>query len=206
MAKKPRRGRPPLKPDSRRSYKLSVTIREKLRRQLEHAAEEEGRTLSQEVEYRIEQSFDRGELIFDAMTLAYGHQLAGLVIAVARAMSSAGRLSGFKSGDSGFLGQDWLDDPFAYEQALTAAVTVLKELRPPGRPVASGGDAKMLENLNVLMASTHSKSWGEWSGKDFLCALRGEESTVNDSPWLQRVRELLSPVLERAVQRKAVDR
>lgn len=59
MAKKPRRGRPPLKPDDRRTYKLSVTIREKLRRLLEASAADEGRTLSKEVEFRIELSFRR---------------------------------------------------------------------------------------------------------------------------------------------------
>ena len=205
MAKKPRRGRPPLKPDNRRSYKLSVTIREKLRRQLEESAAAEDRTLSQEVEFRIERSFDRAELIFNSMTLAYGPELAGLVILVARAMAGAGRVSRRKESGLEFSREGWLTEPFAYEQALHAAVAVLKGLRPTGRANAPSGDPRLVESMNVLMKTSRSSSWGEWYGKNVLDALRGEGSIVNSDEWLERVKEMLGPVAARISQKSESD-
>ena len=197
MPKKARLGRPPLKAVDRRKHIMSVRVREKLRRQLEQSAEEEGRTLSQEVEFRVEQSFDRTELIFDSMKLAYGAELAGLLMLVGRAMSGAGRLSGLKGNTVQYTGTEWLADPYAYEQALNAAVAVMRALRPPGRPIAAGGDAKFTENMNVLMRTSNSNSWGEYYGKSVLDALRGKESVVSATGWIERVKELLGPASER---------
>jgi hypothetical protein len=197
MPKKPRLGRPPLKAVNRRKHTLSVRVREKLRRQLEQSAEEEGRTLSQEVEFRVEQSFDRTELVFDSMKLAYGAELAGLLMLIGRAMSGAGRTSGLKGNTVQFTGTEWLADPFAYEQALNAAVAVLKGLRPPGRAVAAGGDAKFAETMKVFMRTSNSNSWGESYGKSVLDVLRGKESVVRATDWIERVKELLGPVGER---------
>ncbi len=198
MPKKPRRGRPPLKPDSRRSYKLSVTIRERLRRQLEQSAEEEGRTLSQEVEYRIERSFERAELMWEMMELAYGREAAALLVVMARAMADAGRASGYRHSPTGNEGASWLDDRFAYEQAQKAAATILEKFKPPKwteQPNIS--NERFLETMRVLTKSTDSKTWGEWFAKNVLDGLRGEESTVKDQRWINRTKDMLGPLFDR---------
>jgi hypothetical protein len=57
-----RRGRPPLRDTDRRKHIMSVRVRPQLHALLQEAAETNGRTLSQEVEFRIEQSFANTEI------------------------------------------------------------------------------------------------------------------------------------------------
>ena len=87
--------------------------------------------------------------------------------------------------------------PVLEGSSLNAAVAVLKGLRPPGRAIAAGGDAKSAEAMNVLMRTSNSNSWGESYGKSVLDVLRGKESVVSSTGWIERVKELLGPVGER---------
>jgi TraY domain len=59
MPKKPRLGRPPLRDADRRKHIMSIRVRPKLHALLQQAADKAGRTLSQEVEFRIEVTFLR---------------------------------------------------------------------------------------------------------------------------------------------------
>jgi hypothetical protein len=59
MSKKPRLGRPPLRDAERRKHIMSIRVRPKLHALLQEAADKAGRTLSQEVEFRIETTFMR---------------------------------------------------------------------------------------------------------------------------------------------------
>jgi predicted transcriptional regulator len=178
---------------------LSLRVTPQLKAKLDAAAAETGRSQTQEIEFRLEQSFDRTELIFDAVKLAYGAEGAGLILLMARAMFDAGRLSGFKNGPAKLPGSRWVDDPFAYEQAQKAAATVLKGFRPSKQHLKSEaeGDARFIENMNTLMRTTNSSSWGEWFGKNILNAVSGDESTLTDSRWIERVKEMLGAIAGR---------
>ena len=175
---------------------LSLRVTPQLKARLDAAAAETGRSQTQEIEFRLEQSFDRTDLIFDAMKLGYGAEAAGLILLMARAMTDAGRLSGFKNGSVKLPGSRWVDDPFAYEQAQKAAATVLKELRPSKQPPKSEaeGDLRFIENMNTLMRTTNSSSWGEWFGRNVLNALNGNETTLTDTRWIERMKEMLGAV------------
>lgn len=50
-------GRPPLPPEERKTRNLSFRVRDALRDKIQRAAEENGRTISGEAEFRLEQSF-----------------------------------------------------------------------------------------------------------------------------------------------------
>ena len=78
---KKRIGRPtrPPKPGERVTLGLRVTA--ELKNRIEGAANEKGRSLSQEAEFRLERSFDREELLPEVLTLAYGKSLANVLIA-----------------------------------------------------------------------------------------------------------------------------
>jgi hypothetical protein len=78
---KKRIGRPtrPPKPGERVTLGLRVTA--ELKNRIEGAANEKGRSLSQEAEFRLERSFDREELLPEVLTLAYGKALANVFIA-----------------------------------------------------------------------------------------------------------------------------
>jgi hypothetical protein len=66
------RGRPTI--GKRVSLGLRVTPQTK--KKLDAAAEENGRSQSQEAELRIERSFDRADLLGEVLTLAYGEDIA----------------------------------------------------------------------------------------------------------------------------------
>jgi hypothetical protein len=78
---KKRIGRPtrPPKPGERVTLGLRVTA--ELKNRIEGAANEKGRSLSQEAEFRLERSFDREELLPEVLTLAYGKPMAKVLIA-----------------------------------------------------------------------------------------------------------------------------
>lgn len=109
---------------------INVRMRESLRAKLEQSAKRADESLNREIVERLERSFDRQELLIDAMTLTYGDFLAGLLMVIGRAMAEAGKTGVFASDPR--TKADWWDVPFAYNEAAIAALFVLKAFRPPG--------------------------------------------------------------------------
>lgn len=64
-----RRGRPPLKPGTPKRSSFNTRLRSKLKERLEAEAQEAGRSLSEEIEFRLEQSF-RDEDTFGGAPMA----------------------------------------------------------------------------------------------------------------------------------------
>src|SRR5258707_962417 len=94
--KPPRRGRPTTVTNTGRKITLSIRATTELKAELEKAAKHYGRPLSQEVELRLEQSFTKQAILDDVLELAYGKELAGIVLLIAEAMKSAGRQGAFQ--------------------------------------------------------------------------------------------------------------
>ncbi|MCW5733473.1 MAG: TraY domain-containing protein [Enhydrobacter sp.] len=202
-----RKGRPTkaAKPGTKASLGLKVTA--SLKARLEEAAATSGRTQSQEAEYRLEQSFNRTDLLLDAMRLGYGAQAAGLILLVARAMTDAGRVSALTADPFEFANAGWIGNRFAYEQAVSAAVVVLKAFQPPGPMVKSFADAEFVKTMDGLAKRSNSSNWGEWFGKNLLNALSGdEESTVKSEAWIENMKALLGPLVERISPTTDTDR
>ena len=65
---KGKRGRPPLPPEEGKRFPLNMRTTKELRNKLAESAENSGRSMAQEVEFRLEKSF----LSEDYMTLAFG--------------------------------------------------------------------------------------------------------------------------------------
>ena len=69
----PRRvGRPIKEPDPGERAALSLRVRPLIKKRLEDEAELNGRSLSQEAEFRLEHTFDRQTLLKEVMTLGFG--------------------------------------------------------------------------------------------------------------------------------------
>jgi TraY domain len=65
---------------------LSLRVTAELKTQLEGAAESNGRSLSQEAEFRLERTFANQDLLDDVLTLAYGDRLAKLLMTIGDAI------------------------------------------------------------------------------------------------------------------------
>ncbi len=57
MMETKRRGRPPISPERRKRNNVTLRVRDDLKRQLKAAAQANGRSLSEEMEFRLEQAF-----------------------------------------------------------------------------------------------------------------------------------------------------
>ena len=77
---KKRIGRPTKPPNPGERVTLGLRVTAELKNRIEAAANEKGRSLSQEAEFRLERSLDREELLPEVLTLAYGKPVADVLI------------------------------------------------------------------------------------------------------------------------------
>ena len=71
--------------------------------------------------------------LFDALDLAFGRRWTGLVLALAHAAQMAGTRALSINEWNFYGGEDWVVDPFAYDQAVKAIGTILEAFRPKGK-------------------------------------------------------------------------
>jgi hypothetical protein len=130
---------------------LGVRVTPKRKREIEAAATKSGRSLSQEAELRIERSFEREDLFIEALMLQYGPCLAAILLLIGDGMHAAGTSAGFISNRTLEGSQDWLNNPYAFDQAARLANTILEAFRPQG--IATAPD-HALDGLGEGMANT----------------------------------------------------
>jgi hypothetical protein len=139
---------------------LGLRVTPELKQRLDAAAELSGRSQSQEAEFRLEHSFDREDLLFDVLRIAYGSKkIADLIMTVGAVFLVAGRAvaSDNKIRDR-LKSRDWTSDPAVCDIAIEAAHTVLESFRPAGHiPWLNAG-------LGALTANNFIKSIRHDSG------------------------------------------
>jgi hypothetical protein len=155
---------------------INVRMREGLRAKLEQSAKRNRESLNREIVDRLERSFDRQELLVDALTLAYSSRLAGIILALGKAMDDAGTVAGLATIRS--VGDHWYTDPFAYNEAIVAAAVVLRALRPRTEYVPPS--PKMLD------ANESLRNPGLLVGASVIAHLRKPKDK-----WARSVRDLL---------------
>jgi hypothetical protein len=139
---------------------ISVRITPKMRAQLEDISNENGRSMSQEAELRLERSLERQHLLSEVLTLAYGPRIAGLLLLTGYAMDVA--VVNSRGGQSG---EDWADDPAA-SQSVAETLRLIADLLPmanarqdqPGKESAAefavGLSVRMLTRPKVQIPGT----------------------------------------------------
>ena len=187
---KDRGGRPrktPIKAGEK--VQLGVRVSPARRAQLDKAARQSGRSLTQEAEARIERSFDRQELLPEALTLAYGPQLAGLLMVIGRAMSDAGSYAGFLSDSSVAQTKQWLENPYGYREAENALSLVMECFRP-------SADVVVPKVAQQIMDKTGMKTWGAGFATGVLSSIAGRSATLTYKQFADTVRPLLGRLAE----------
>jgi hypothetical protein len=112
-----------------KSSVFSTRIRPDLRKRLEVAAKTSGRSLSQEVEHRLRRSFVEDDKIADA----FGDRRTFRLM---RMIADAIRLAEPNGAEAG----DWLNNPFDFQIALGAALSVLEAVAPEGPALPDDAD------------------------------------------------------------------
>jgi hypothetical protein len=114
------------------TVQISVRAKEPLRRQLQEAAEERGVSMNVEIIDRLQRSFDSERTRFEEV---FGsREIYGVMRTIAAAIHETGLAAGFGATRSQEGAAGWLKYPFAYDQAVKAAIKVFDALRPEGDP------------------------------------------------------------------------
>jgi hypothetical protein len=161
-ATKQRRGRPSLPLEERKRYPLNMRATKELREKMEGAAHVSGRSLAQEVEFRLERSFMDDERFAALMGEDGGEmaQLFGAAIRTARLLAKTKK--------------PYREDPANYALVERAIQGILAHLRP-GEP--SEEDGKIAQWAGKKIADMHVEN----RSKEIAAQLGGEWSALRPS-------------------------
>jgi len=156
-------------------HPLGLRVTKETKKKLTDAANASGRSQSREAEFRLEQTFNSTNTLFDALDLAYGRHWTGILLALAHVSQLTGT-RGLAVNEWNFEGaEDWMMDPYAYDQAVKAANTILEAFRPMGdvsaKPV---GDFARLPRASL-------ESLGKEFALDFLQQLKKPNEQRSDA-------------------------
>jgi hypothetical protein len=113
-------------------HPLGLRVTKETKKKLTDAANASGRSQSREAEFRLEQTFNSANTLFDALDLAYGRHWTGILLALAHAAQLTGT-RGLAVNSWNFEGaEDWVMDPYAYDQVVKAVNAILEAFRPMG--------------------------------------------------------------------------
>lgn len=167
---------------------INVRMREGLRAKLEQSAKRNDESLNREIVDRLEQSFDRQELLVDAVTLAYGRELGFLLLAMGKAADEAGKQAGaIASITSGMRSPQWTTVPYCYQQAANAMMAILHEFKPKGEYRLP--DAERLKAMGIEKIKTDQI--GISAGVQIAEAIKGKAP-----PELRRFASMVRPLRE----------
>jgi hypothetical protein len=188
-------GRPALPASERKSKNLTFRSRTDLRKQLEQAARLSDRSISEEIELRLEQSFQNERSTLAALEFAYGAGLSGLLLAIGEAMNAAGRHAGFSTKFTLDGSNSWWNDPYAFDQAVKAAIFILEAFRPFGGTEPPRHLKGIVGELDMGLVAAHI---GEGLAADLLRKIASSRtSTAAAADRVLLLRRQLGELVER---------
>lgn len=164
---------------------LGLRVTPELKAKLDSAAKDSGRSQSQEVELRLEQSLRSEGTLYDALDLAYGRELTAVVLTLARALHFSGTRTAFVSKFTEEGIEKWMSNPYAFDQAISAANVVLEAFRPEGKVEVPTHIA-----LDFSGLMTPLDKLGRDFGKNVLLAV--EKTPKEREEWARPIAERLA--------------
>lgn len=146
---------------------LSLRVTPLMKEKLDGASISSGRSLTQEIELRLEQSFNKQAQILDMLAASYGPQVAALLAVLAdtihfvaaHATTQVHMLGAEKNyGDihmamsAGFR-RPMLGEAFVFAEAAGAVSKVLELLRPEGDPAPAGTERDFDKLLPIVVGN-----------------------------------------------------
>jgi hypothetical protein len=162
------RGRPALPADKGKRYPLGIRTTRELKNLLQEEADASGRSMAQEIEFRLERSVHA-----DRQSAMFGRAPLALAEIITLAMLKAGDVAmGIAHGGEQSFGGDWTQDAYAFAQAERAVQTVFDALRPAGSTSMPGhsadygssvGETLAKRLIDALAASDCPSELGQWA-------------------------------------------
>ena len=166
----PRQTKARKKSGAGKRYPLNMRTTKAMRGKLERAAAAAGRSLAQEVEFRLERSFLQNEIMIGGLELAYGRQLAGVLLMLGDGMRGSCQAANTliqlsKPPDQRVVDfsfpPDWLNMPFVFDQAVQCVDAILEALRPPDKivlpvKIKPRDDDSDVKQIGKIVASSYA--------------------------------------------------
>ena len=129
MEKKRKRGRPPKPVSALRRNNVTIRFRDQTKQMLQESAAKNGRSLSEEIEARIERSSADDDYFRRMREELGGAEAYALLMIIGRVMHRVGPTAAMMDKKDP---RTWSSNPFAYDQVVKGVMTVLDAMRPPG--------------------------------------------------------------------------
>ena len=189
MEKKPRKnlGGRPRKHEREAGEKVHLGIRvaPELKKRIEEITTDTGRSQSQEAEHRLARSFDRQDLLPEVLSLSYGREAAGLLMAFGLMMEVAS--DDHVVTPAADQGQPWTDNPDAINTVRHAIATLLDAANPKAEGQVAGTGERGIEIAEMLIGG-----------------LKGSINKMGRQRDILRLRDQLGPIALRMV--KAIEK
>jgi TraY domain len=199
------RGRPPLPEGIRRRSNLTLRIRDETKAGLEKSATATGRSLSEEAETRLDRSIHSQSLLDEALVLAFGPRVVGLMLVIARVMRDVGQSAGFRATNTLDGASNWLDNAYALNQVTRAVQMVFETVRPGGE-ISLPREAFMKGLPADLDLVSAYQNIGVGFAGDLLAAVAGDERGGDIGEWAKAMREKLGPELVQRIAASLLSR
>jgi hypothetical protein len=152
---KSRAGRPRREPQAGERVQLSLRVTPQMKRRLDTAADQSGRSQSQEVEFRLERSFEREEMLSEVLTVAYGEQTAAILMTLGMVIEDTKFLAQHSSlhtrDGHAVLKAEQVNESdlpsYTLDQGIKAAMEILEEMLPPDAPKTDNRHASYFADL-----------------------------------------------------------
>jgi hypothetical protein len=181
-----RRGRPALPTEAVKRHALGIRTTKRLKDALQYAADSSGRSVAQEIEFRLEQSFRQEAYARDLremLALALGADVAAITLAMGLAIRDVVRWGQLRP-DTNLL-----SDPFIFNQARAAVSRVIDSVKPEGDTARLPGGADMLPETQAS-----AKQWqalGPDVGAQVCWRIANHPEQLG--PWGSSIQEWLGP-------------
>ena len=170
-------------------HPLGLRVTKEVKQKLNDAANASGRSQSQEAEFRLEHTFNSGDRVFDALDLLYGRRWSGILLAIAQAAQITGTRA-LPINEWNFEGcEDWVLDPYAYDQAVKAVNTILEAFRPKGEIVIAP-----VSDYSHLPAAAYEHV-GEGFAKDLLQRIQKPNDQRADSEIVRAIAQRIADLI-----------
>jgi plasmid stability protein len=194
------RGRPPAPERERRGENLTLRVRAETKAALERRAAKSGRSLSGEAETWLGQGLLSEGMLDQALDLAFGHQTAGVILLLGRIVRETASSAGLATTHALEGANNWLSNPYAFDQVYTAIVTAMEALRPDGKidpPLGSKADKVDLgvifrDHLGLSLAEVLLNAVADRAGGADLVAWGAQIRTRLGPQIVERIKEHLA--------------
>ena len=117
-------------PAARPRGNVTLRLRDEVRAAIQKEADARGRSLSEEIETRLERSLLDQQIAIDALDLVYGQRLNDVLISLGRIMKAIVEYSPFYLQAPSHL--SWIDYPWKFDHVVRAVNFFFERLRPAG--------------------------------------------------------------------------